>query len=298
MTTPRARRAGEVLLRSFAQDVSPAHAKRKTLLALGSGAVVASVGVQTAAAAKTANLAGGSAYAGAGVLKVAVVKAAIIGALCGVATLEGAHYLETSSSKPPVVALSARGAPPSETKASPQNDRALEPPHPVDVPPPPADPNEPASVQGAPDPLSQPAHVDRREPQRRSESTVVPRPQLEGEAAERVEVAEPAPSFAPVRSAPSGEIAPLSEEIRLVDGARGALVAADPRRALRDLDSYALAFPNGKLAEEATVLRIEVLVKLGDRASAERLAGEFVRAHPASGHLRKIRSILSNGARD
>src|SRR5205085_4490833 len=105
MTTPRARRAGEVLLQSFAQDVSPAYAKRKTLLALGSGAVVASVGVQTAAAAKTANLAGGSAYAGAGVLKVAVVKAAIIGALCGVATLEGAHYLETSSSKPPVVAL-------------------------------------------------------------------------------------------------------------------------------------------------------------------------------------------------
>jgi hypothetical protein len=105
---------------------------------------------------------------------------------------------------------------------------------------------------------------------------------------------EPArPVGAPAVSTPAGDLAPLSGEIRLIDTARAALLAADPRGALRELDRYAIEFPNGKLREEATVLRIEVLAKLGDVAGAERLARDFVRAHPGSGHLAKIRSVLS-----
>ncbi len=300
MTTPRARRAGEVLLRSLSQDTSPAHAKHKTLLALGSGAIVASTGAQAAAstapaaAAKTAGLAGGTAYAGAGVLKVALVKSVLVGALCGVATVGGARYLEVSS-KPAAIAQAQHAAPAVAAKTPAQGDRAAEASEVLEVPPPPIDPSEPAPNQEARGSISVPGSIDRRDRSKGIERPTVAGAQRDEKPAERVELSEPAPSSAAVASAPTRELAPLSEEIRLVDGARAALVADDPRRALRELDAYARAFPSGKLAEEASVLRIEVLAKLGDRASAERLAGEFVQAHPTSGHLRKIRSILSSG---
>jgi hypothetical protein len=58
--------------------------------------------------------------------------------------------------------------------------------------------------------------------------------------------------------------------------------------ALSALDGY-----KGKsLGVEATVLRIEALVKKGDHARASALASSFLAAHPKSPYASRIRALL------
>jgi hypothetical protein len=273
-------------------------------MALGAGAAVASgahaasaatAAAHSAAATKTAGLATAGASASAGVLKLAVAKAVLVGALCGVATLGGAHYIQTSSSKPDTVAPA--GVAPLAEKQRPRSSGEVAPAGAPDMPPAALDPSEARSTQGS---AASPAPVSpivRAEQERTSDRTAPSPGQLEAPAGESPAPPQPA-VVAPGASAPLADVASLSGEIRIIDAARAWLLAADPRRALRELDRYAIEFPNGKLAEEATVLRIEVLAKLGDMSGAERLADQFVRTHPRSGHLAKIRAILSKGSRE
>jgi outer membrane protein assembly factor BamD (BamD/ComL family) len=85
----------------------------------------------------------------------------------------------------------------------------------------------------------------------------------------------------------------LPAEIALLDQARGAVAAGEPARALAILDGYTVRFPRGAMAPEATVLRIEALVKAGDRPAATRFADAFLATAPTSPYTTRIQSLLT-----
>jgi hypothetical protein len=97
---------------------------------------------------------------------------------------------------------------------------------------------------------------------------------------------------ATLRSAPSVAGTSVPAELATLDQARGALAAGEPARALAILDSYTVTYPRAAMAPEATVLRIEALVRAGDRPAAERLGTAFLESHPQSPYAARIRSLL------
>ncbi len=83
----------------------------------------------------------------------------------------------------------------------------------------------------------------------------------------------------------------LSQEVAFLDAARQ-MVGTNPAGTLRALDDYQSQFPHGDLAPEALVLRIEALVRSGQRPAADELAREYLARNPGSPHARKIRALL------
>jgi hypothetical protein len=61
-------------------------------------------------------------------------------------------------------------------------------------------------------------------------------------------------------------------EVKQLDAARAALRASAPQAALSRLDEYDARFPDGELALEAMVLRVQALSSSGQHAAALRLA--------------------------
>jgi hypothetical protein len=99
-------------------------------------------------------------------------------------------------------------------------------------------------------------------------------------------------------SATSGEegassVATVAAELALLDRAHQALGANEPARALANLDAYTDAFPHGAMRPEATVLRVEALVKAGDRRAAARAAEALLARSPGSPYARRIESLLT-----
>jgi len=103
------------------------------------------------------------------------------------------------------------------------------------------------------------------------------------------DVPVPAPSAEP--ALPIGSR--LHAELETIDQARAALHSGDTRRALGLLDQYEGRFPRGAMAPEAAVLRIEVLVKGGDRLGAKRVADAFLKSNPESPYAPRIQWLLS-----
>jgi len=85
----------------------------------------------------------------------------------------------------------------------------------------------------------------------------------------------------------------LTAETESLDTARTALRAGQPAKALAALDDFGARFPRAALAPEATVLRIETLRELGNRAAADRLADAFLRAQPNSPLAERVRKLRS-----
>jgi hypothetical protein len=115
-----------------------------------------------------------------------------------------------------------------------------------------------------------------------SESAVAP--------AEPSPAAEPAPAAA--KPAPR-ELAPLGRELTLLDEARQALRAGDTSAAIALLDRHSAEFPNGKLGDAVSVLRIEALWRAGERAKASRMAAEFMASHPNSPLRAAVRQYVA-----
>ena len=117
--------------------------------------------------------------------------------------------------------------------------------------------------------------------------------------------AAPAPSELPVppprstsRAAPPAKPADssLAEELAAVAAARAALAGGDTQGCLARLAAYAKRFPRGVLAQEALVIRIDALVRSGDRAGARVLADRALAGHASSPYATRIRSLLGDPA--
>jgi TolA-binding protein len=85
---------------------------------------------------------------------------------------------------------------------------------------------------------------------------------------------------------------PLVGELLALDGARAALGRGDLAGAQAALGRYGERYPRGKLSTEARILRIELLLRQGNREAAHQEASEFLRAHPQSPHAPRLRALL------
>jgi hypothetical protein len=84
----------------------------------------------------------------------------------------------------------------------------------------------------------------------------------------------------------------LSQELRLLDGAKRALAAGDSAGAAVILDRYAREFPHGRLAQESVAIRIRVLARSGDRERALALYERLAKSDRASPYLEGLRELL------
>ena len=87
-------------------------------------------------------------------------------------------------------------------------------------------------------------------------------------------------------------ISSLRSEITALDQARAAAVEHDPSRTLALLDAYQRQFPNGALAPEAQLLRVEALIQSGRRARALPLARRLLNAAPDGPLSERLRKLL------
>jgi hypothetical protein len=96
----------------------------------------------------------------------------------------------------------------------------------------------------------------------------------------------------PQHDAASGSAADdLSAEVKAIDQARAAL--RQPQQTLRLLDAYARNYPQGRLQQEALVLRVQALLAAGERGQASLLVRHFREQHPASPYARRLASLVA-----
>ena len=94
-------------------------------------------------------------------------------------------------------------------------------------------------------------------------------------------------------AASSSDGSSLTAELALIEEARTSLGSGHPADAIRALDEHRAKFAHGALAEEAAVLRIESLARMGDGATAASLARSFLAARPRSPYAARVRRVLS-----
>lgn len=86
----------------------------------------------------------------------------------------------------------------------------------------------------------------------------------------------------------------LAAEVAQLDAARTALEVGAFDEALRLLAKFHREFPNGELAAEAEVMRIEVLSARKDQAGARREAERFLERHANDPHAERVRQLGSD----
>lgn len=250
------------LLESYAAEQPSAAARARALgiatVAAGTVATIGAAGAAGAAAPKAAGLAG-----------LAIVKWVLVGVAVAGSATAAVVAVRSDHDRAPLAVTASPAAPPAAVTAA----RAT--PAPTPAPPEPVVeplPISPADLEAAPAvaaPVTPSAHVV---------------------SAPVVTVAAVAPA-PPVTAAPSGGSLPA--EIAALDRARRSLESGDPAQALAQADAYEARYPSGTFSEEAEVVRIEALVKRGDRTRAASVGQRFLAAHPASPHAPRIRAILS-----
>jgi TolA-binding protein len=97
-----------------------------------------------------------------------------------------------------------------------------------------------------------------------------------------------APEASPAVNAP----ATLTRELGALDAIRAALARGQAPRALEMLDAYARRYPEGRLALEAEILRIDALARDGRADSARARAAAFLERHPKSVLAARARQYL------
>jgi hypothetical protein len=85
----------------------------------------------------------------------------------------------------------------------------------------------------------------------------------------------------------------LGPQLALIDGARAALAQGNARDALARLKEYESRYPAGALGLEASALRVEALLRAGDRSRGQALGEKFVSQHPNGPYTARIRTLLS-----
>jgi hypothetical protein len=109
----------------------------------------------------------------------------------------------------------------------------------------------------------------------------------------RTVVEVPSPPLEPARpSTTARDEGSLEGEVLLLEEARRALDAHAAPKALTVLDRYAQRFPAGRMGIEASALRIETLLALGQRDAASALARSFLATHPRSPAAMRVARLL------
>ncbi|HEY7371938.1 MAG TPA: hypothetical protein VIF57_07140, partial [Polyangia bacterium] len=130
-----------------------------------------------------------------------------------------------------------------------------------------------------------------------------PAPELRPPAPEIAPAAGGAPSLpAPGSGADEGAAAApvtggMRDEIALIDGARAALGAGAPARALSLLDRYRARHPRGVLLPEALAMRVEAIDRTGDHRRARALARAFLADYPQSPLAQRVARFATPAAR-
>lgn len=86
----------------------------------------------------------------------------------------------------------------------------------------------------------------------------------------------------------------LARELTLLDSARKELPSS-PASALSTLATYDREFPRGSMRTEAALVRVEVLLKLGRRTDAEKLARSLIAADRDGLVKRRVSKLLDAG---
>jgi hypothetical protein len=86
----------------------------------------------------------------------------------------------------------------------------------------------------------------------------------------------------------------LAEEVRRMEAIRRELRTGRASEAMRLLAEYRIDYPAGALADEAVVLQIECLIRLGRKEEAALLARRFLAESPRSPYSTRVNSLLSS----
>lgn len=121
---------------------------------------------------------------------------------------------------------------------------------------------------------------------------VEPEARARAESKDQVRAAAKAPGGVSLAVGPSPP-PPVRVEITMLEEARRALSAGAPARALSILDTYVARFPHGTMGPEATLVRIEALVKAGDRPAAERAAEALGASNPDNPYRSRVHALLA-----
>ena len=97
--------------------------------------------------------------------------------------------------------------------------------------------------------------------------------------------AEPEPEPTPTPAARS-----VADEARVVERARTALAQDDTAAATAALDEHDRVYPRGAFADEARVVRIDLLAR-SDRAAARTEAAAFLASHPGTPYATHLRNL-------
>jgi outer membrane protein assembly factor BamD (BamD/ComL family) len=82
-------------------------------------------------------------------------------------------------------------------------------------------------------------------------------------------------------------------EVQLLGPARTALRSGDTTTALSTLETYETRFPNGALHDQATLLKIEALVRRGELDKAKLAAEPLLRKNPDSPMANRAQALLA-----
>jgi outer membrane lipoprotein YfiO len=84
----------------------------------------------------------------------------------------------------------------------------------------------------------------------------------------------------------------LADEVAAIKSAKTALASGNAADSLRQLDAYRVHFPHGRLSQEASVVRIEALLKSGNQATANAAADRFLAAHADSPYASRVHTLI------
>ncbi|MGA7120702.1 MAG: hypothetical protein WBY94_11420, partial [Polyangiaceae bacterium] len=276
-------------------------AKQRAMV-VASGAMAAS-GLATAGAAAEGAAAATKIGSIAAAKWIAVLGVASAGGLTGAAVLHRVNEQASASAVEAANAVPARAVAQKQTSAPAA--RKGDPPSPVVLIAPPALPPlvDPSNVRlGGAAAIATPSNEGpAREPARPAShiesATSRPSEAVATAPTEDKHPFNPLPVVLAVPAAPAEPPLPIGSrlhaELETIDQARAALNSRDTRRALDLLDHYEARFPRGEMAPEAAVLRVEVLVKSGDRLGAKRVADAFLTSNPKSPYAPRIQWLLS-----
>jgi hypothetical protein len=304
-----------LILRSAEDDPTSPHGRTKTLAAIGA---LSATTISTAPVAAAGKVLGGL------LVKLCVVAGVVGGVAAAVLVVHreastqralpraevGVHVASTSNAPatPPAEPRSLSGPNSSSVRdpgslSGPNSSSVRDPPAHTALTQPPgwpvAPPRDPVAANNVPPPAvardrSVPAAATANDGPR--QAPPAPRPAIEPSAFAAADPPSPRDNAPSPTEPPASSVKPpddsLREEAALLERARAALARSDTTGALSVLGTYGARFPAGRLGQEAAVLRVAALLARGDRASAVAATNAFVRAHPSSPYVARLRALV------